>query len=142
MGRYLLTALILISLAATVVADLGYLHASNDAWPPHARLHAIWNVMHVLATHALGLGLLWVGAGRVSIVRVRIAALIMIAYAGSFFLAVALGPLFGASVVPDVPPQAMPPQPFGMDGNLFGFLVGLPLIALAWWLSERSGHRL
>ena len=142
MGRYLLTVLIVISLAATAVADLGYMHASNPAWPAHARLHGIWNVTQVFATHSLALGLLWLGDNAVSIVRVRVAALIMIAYPGSFFLAVALAPLFGASVLPDVPPRNMPPQPFGMDGNLFGFLVGLPLIVLAWWLCERSGNRL
>ena len=136
MGRNLLTVLLLISLISTVIADLSYLHAANEAWPPHARLHAVWGVTHVLATHLLALGLLW--QGTLNLLRVRVAALILLAYVVSFFFALLLAPLFGGVTTPDVPVDRMPPEPFGLDGNLFSFMVGLPFVLYAWWRCERD----
>lgn len=57
--RYLLTLLIAVSMIETALADLGYMHASNHAWPPHAKFHAIWAVMHVAAIHLLARRFLW-----------------------------------------------------------------------------------
>ena len=93
MGRNILTVLFGLMIIATAVADLGFMHASNDAWPPHARLHAIWNVIHVAGTHGLALGLLWVGSNAGSIVRVRVAVGIFVVFVVSFFVAAALSPM-------------------------------------------------
>jgi hypothetical protein len=136
MGRMVLSILIVLIIAATAVADLGFMHASNAAWPPHARLHAVWNVMHVAGTHALALVLLWAGPDAGYILRVRIAVGIVFTFSASFFVAAALSPLFGASVHPDLPVSERPPTPFGLDGNLLGFLIALPLILWAWRRSE------
>ena len=138
-GQILLTALILISMVATIVADLSYLHAANTAWPPHARLHAVWSVMHVVATHSLALGVLWIPAINLApVLRVRFATLILLAYIASFFAAVALAPAFEGALAPDVPDELMPPQPLGIDGNLASFVLGTPFVVLAWWLCERA----
>ena len=51
----MLTVLLVLMIIATAMADLGFMHALNNAWPPHARLHAIWNVVHVTSTHGLAL---------------------------------------------------------------------------------------
>ncbi len=136
LGRNLLVALLLISAIATVVADLGFMHASNDAWPGHAKLHAIWGVFHVLGTHSIALWLLCVGT--LSLIRARAAALILLAYTISFFIALALAPLFGGAAKPDVPENMMPPTLFGLDGNILSFLVGLPVVVYAWWRCERE----
>lgn len=136
LGRNLLLALLVISATATVIADLGYMHASNESWPGHAKLHAVWGVFHVLGTHSIALWLLCVGA--LNVLRVRIAALILLAYTISFFLALAIAPLFGGTAEPDVPADVMPPTLFGLDGNLLSFLVGLPIVFFAWWRSERE----
>ena len=136
LGRNLLVALLLISASATVIADLGFMHASNDAWPGHAKLHAIWGVFHVLGTHAIALWLLCVGT--LNVMRVRAAALILLAYTISFFIALALAGLFGGAAEPDVPADMMPPTLFGLDGNTLSFLVGLPIVVYAWWRSERD----
>lgn len=140
MGRYVLSVVFVLMIVATAVADLGFMHASNEVWPPHARLHAIWNVLHVLGTHSVALGLLWVGARAGSIQRVRAAVLISLAFVVSFFLAALLAPPFGASVHPDLPLHDRPPTLFGMDGNMLGFILILPVVAWAWWKCEQDAE--
>ena len=140
MGRNILTVLFGLMIIATAVADLGFMHASNDAWPPHARLHAIWNVIHVAGTHGLALGLLWVGSNAGSIVRVRVAVGIFVVFVVSFFVAAALSPMFEASVHPDVPLAERPPSLFGLDGNMLGFIIVLPIVIWAWRICERDAR--
>lgn len=137
MGRITLTIVLVLLIVATAVADLGFMHASNAAWPPHARMHAIWNVVHVAGTHGLALGLLWIGRDAGSIVRVRIAVAIVLAFVVGFFAAAALAPALGGSVHPDLPPADRPPTLFGLDGNAIGFLLVLPIVLLAWRACER-----
>ncbi len=134
-GRNLLVVLVAISAVATAVADLSYIHAGNSDWPPHARLHAIWGVAHVLGTHSIALYLLSV---RPDIFRIRIGVGILLAYALTLFVALLVAPLFGASVEPDLLPADMPPKILGLDGNVFSFLIGVPLILLGWWLCEKA----
>lgn len=138
MGKNLLTGLLILSIIATAIADLGFMHASNEAWPPHARLHAIWNVVHVTLTHGIALALLWIDFDTSRIVRARVAVAIFLAYILSFFGAALLSSLFGASTHPDLPLDQRPPTIFGMDGNMFGFLLALPVIAYAWWSCEKQ----
>lgn len=141
MGRYVLSVVFVLMIVATAVADLGFMHASNEVWPPHARLHAVWNVLHVLGTHSVALGLLWVGARAGSIQRVRAAALVSLAFVASFFGAALLAPLFGASVHPDLPLHERPPTLLGMDGNTLGFVLIVPVVVWAWWTCERDAVR-
>ncbi len=138
MGRYLLTALILISAVSTVIADLSYLHAGNAAWPPHAKLHAVWGVLHVVATHTVAMWLLW--QGQLTVLRIRVATAILLAYVVSFFATLMIAPMFGGATTPDVAPADLPPEPLGIDGNLFSFLLGLPFIVYGWWLAERDAR--
>ena len=138
MARNILTVLLILMIIATAVADLGFMHASNEAWPPHARYHAIWNVTHVAGTHGIALGLLWLGENAGSIFRIRIAIGIFLAFVASFFVTTAISAPFGASVHPDLPPSERPPTLFGMDGNTLGFILVLPFVAWAWRVSERE----
>jgi len=138
MGRNILTVLLVLMIIATAIADLGFMHASNESWPPHARLHAIWNVVHVTGTHCLALGVLWIGANSNSIMRVRIALGILLTFVISFFIAALMSPLFGASVHPDLPMDQRPPTLWGMDGNMIGFLLVLPFVLYAWRICERD----
>ena len=140
-GRLLLTALSLTTAGGTAVADLSRLHARNPNWPPHARLHAIWNVTHVTTTQLLALTLLWRGRPEDSRLRARIAAMLILAFAASFYEAAILAPAFDAAITPDVPAEEMPPRPFGLDGNLFSFLAATPVMLLGWKLCERDRAR-
>lgn len=137
--RTLITNLLLLSVVATAVADLGFMHASNALWPPHARFHAIWNVWHVAFTHSLAIALLWSPNPLTPVWRGRVALGILLAFVVSFFVANGFSGMFEASVHPDVPPRLAPPRLFGLDGNTFGFLLALPVIAWLWWRVERSG---
>jgi len=143
MGRKLLIGLLLLSIFATAIADLGFMHASNESWPPHARLHAIWNVVHVTFTHGVALGLLTIHYVEPDIIRIRIAVAIFLAYILSFFCAALLSSPFGASTIPDLPPHLRPSTILGMDGNMFGFLLALPVVLYAWWYCEKefNAHR-
>ena len=141
MGRIVLSALIVLMVIATSIADLGFMHASNPAWPPHAKLHAIWNVTHVAGTHMLALGLLWIGPDSSSILRLRVAVGILLAFMTGFLLASFAAPLFGASVHPDLPPVDRPPTVFGLDGNTVGFLIALPITLIAWRSCEKQAAR-
>jgi len=136
----MLSGLLVLSVIGTPIADLGFMHAGNDAWPPHAKLHAVWSVFHTMAVQILALGILWVGPNAGSLFSIRISALILGAYIASFFLSLAAAPLFGASIVPDLPPESMPPTLFGLDGNVVSMIVATFLLAWAWWLSEKEAE--
>lgn len=138
MTRYKITlsVLLLSMIIGVAIADLGYMHAGNDAWPPHAQFHGVWNVWHVAATHLLALYILW----RVPLDarwRIRIACGIFLAFPLSFFVTLALAGLFGASLHPDVPAEQAPPSLFGLDGNLVSFLIIVPIAIWAWAGEER-----
>lgn len=138
MGKVVLSGLLVLSLIGTPIADLGFMHAGNEAWPPHARLHAVWSVFHTMAVQMLALGILWLGPNAGSVFSIRISVLVLGAYIASFFLSLAAGPLFGASIVPDLPQESMPPTLLGLDGNVVSMLIATPLLAWAWWLCERD----
>jgi hypothetical protein len=137
-GVLLLSFMIVVVVAGTVAIDLGFMHASNADWPPHARFHGVWFVLGVVATHCLALGLLWFGEYDTKTLRLRIAALIVLSNGIAFFASWLIAPLFQASLTPDLPIERMPDKPLGLDGNLFSFLVITPLVLLGWWLSERD----
>ena len=131
-GRILLTGLAVTTIVGTAAADLGSLHSLNPNWPPHARLHAIWSVMHVTATQLLAISLLWTGGPPTRLLRAHTAALLLLAFAVSFFVSAAIAPAFGATMTPDVSPADMPPRPLGWDGNLFSFVVAAPFVLGGW----------
>jgi hypothetical protein len=140
-GYLLLSFMIVAVVAGTLAIDLGFMHASNADWPPHARFHGVWFVLGVVATHCLALATLWFGESDTRLLRLRVAALIVLGNSVAFFAAWLLAPLFQASLTPDLPMERMPAKPLGLDGNLFSFLVITPLVLIGWWLSERDVAR-
>ena len=135
--KYILSTLIILMMVATAVADLGFMHAGNEAWPPHARFHAVWNVTHVWLTHGLALLVLWSQLLSPKI-GFRISLGIYLAFPVSFFVSSAIASFFGASVHPDLPLADQPPRLLGMDVNTIGFLVALPFALWAWRISEKD----
>lgn len=141
MGKNILSAVLVVSIIGTAIADLGYMHASNVSWPPHAKLHAVWSVLHTMGVQSLALGVLWIGAFGEQIVRIRIAILILFMYVSSFFVSLVLAPLFGAAITPDLPLERMPPTLLGLDGNVISMLVATPLIVWIWWQCEIDARK-
>lgn len=81
-------------------------HVFNTSWPPHARLHEVWQ----LATHgALGVLTLWLAWGRG---EVRIASLINVVVMGGVLVAHGLAHTYGGSI---------------HSGNLETMVLGMPL---------------
>ena len=140
-GHVILMAVSVVIVIGTAVADLSALHAQNPIWPPHARFHAVWHVMHVAAVQSVAVGLLWLALRRDVRRHVSPAAAILAAYVLSFLGAAVLAPWFGASITPDVPPDLMPTRPLGLDGNLFSVLVVTPIIVAAWLLARLGAWR-
>lgn len=136
LGRILLVVIFTVSAVGTAVADLGFMHASNEGWPPHAKLHAVWGVFHVLATHTVGATLLlW----QFTVTKARIAVAILLSYTLSFFVAWMVAPQFGGALAPDIAAEKLEAsQRMGIDGNLLSFLVMVPLVLIGWWLCERA----
>jgi hypothetical protein len=137
-GHLILATMSIAIVAGTALADLSALHAQNANWPPHARFHAMWHVVHVACVQCVGLALLWAAAKGVSVHGVWAAAGLLGSYALSFLASAASTPLFGASITPDVSAALMPRRPLGLDGNLFSVLVVTPMILIGWALARRS----
>ena len=84
-------------------------HVFNDAWPPHARLHEVWQ----LTTHcALGALALWLAWWRT---EVRIASLLNLCVMGGVPVAYVLADGYGGSI---------------HSGNLQTAVPGLPVAVL------------
>jgi len=57
--RWLLTAIVVVTLAFTWGADINYTHVWNMNWHPHARFHTVWQLFSHFAVSLLVLFLLW-----------------------------------------------------------------------------------
>ena len=137
-ARTILTAVLVLTIISGAIADFGFMHASNDGWPPHAKFHALWNVWHITGTHGLALAVFWLDMNLDKHVQIRLATLIHLALAVSFFISMATATVWGASVHPDIPVADRPPTLFGIDGNVLGFLLATPLVVWAWLSVERT----
>jgi hypothetical protein len=92
-ARVLVTIGVLIYALAVPVLEINDTHVFNPEWPPHARLHEVWQ----LATNSMiGLLSLWLAWGKG---QVRLSALLALLVMGGFLLAYALRDLYGGSMV-------------------------------------------
>jgi len=81
-------------------------HVFNEAWPPHARLHEVWQLTTHCALGALALWLAW------SRSQVRIASLLNMCVMGGVLVAYGLADDYGGSI---------------QSGNLQTAVWGVPL---------------
>ena len=58
-ARALLSLLCVLQGLATPAIDLNHTHATNPAWPGHARFHVVWQTMSVALLSVLELALIW-----------------------------------------------------------------------------------
>lgn len=59
LARALLSMLCLAQAVATCVIDFNRTHATNPAWPGHARFHLVWQSLTVALLSLLELALIW-----------------------------------------------------------------------------------
>jgi hypothetical protein len=67
-------------------------HVFNEAWPPHARLHEVWQLITNIGIGAIALWLAWGKA------EIRIASMLNLAVMGGVLTAHALEGLYGGSI--------------------------------------------
>ena len=92
-ARILITIGVLIYALAVPLLEINDTHVFNPEWPPHARLHEVWQ----LATNSMiGLLALWRAWGKGD---VRWPAVLALLVMGGFLLAYATGNLYGGSMV-------------------------------------------
>lgn len=92
-ARLLITFGVLIYAGVVPWLELNDTHVFNPEWPPHARLHEVWQ----LITHCgLGAFCLWRCWARADI---RLPALIALMIMGGFLAALALADQYGGSMV-------------------------------------------
>jgi hypothetical protein len=92
-ARILITIGVLVYALAVPLLELNDTHVFNPEWPPHARLHEVWQ----LATNSMiGLLALWLAWGKGS---VRMPAVLALMVMGGFLLAYASRAGYGGSMV-------------------------------------------
>jgi hypothetical protein len=92
-ARVLISIGVLIYAVAVPLLEINDTHVFNPEWPPHARLHEVWQ----LATNSMiGLLALWLAWGKGS---VRIPAVLALMVMGGFLLANAIRGGYGGSMV-------------------------------------------
>ena len=98
-GKILMTVAILQFTIIPLIADLNRSHATNPAWPGHARNHLIVQVLTTSAIGLLALFFLW--SGRVEqTLGICIATMLAAAALVPFFVSVIARPLFGGELMP------------------------------------------
>ena len=85
-------------------------HVFNEAWPPHARLHEVWQLITNIAIGGIALWLAWKKA------EIQISSMLNLAVMGGVLTAHALGESYGGSI---------------SSGNIEATMFGLPAAVFA-----------
>jgi hypothetical protein len=134
LGRLLISLAALITAVAPFLADWNDSHLFSFQWSPHARFHGAVSLGMTSLLSALALWLLW----RRSIDReaaTTMAAMIPIAYWGSFFPAI----LVPGTALED--PGHRLPRMAGVPTNLVGAAATVLTAAAGWYLDRRGRAR-
>ena len=122
-GRVLISAAAIQTAVVPILADWNETHVFSDQWSPHARFHGIVSLGMNATLAPVALWMVW---------RRRpepgVAALVSIAYWGSFF---------GAALAPgtDVEDPGHPvPRVAGVQANMVAATVGVSMAVLGWCL--------
>jgi hypothetical protein len=92
-ARLLITFGVLIYAGVVPWLEINDTHVFNPEWPPHARLHEVWQL---ITNSALGAFCLWRCWGRADI---RLPAILALMIMGGFLAALALADQYGGSMV-------------------------------------------
>ena len=133
LGRSLLTAANVITVAAPLAADWNDSHVFNERWPAHARFHAVTALAMTAALASASIWSLWCGGSGQPGERF-FAAAVPVAYRAPFFLA----PVVPGTAVDD------PPSPVkrvaGVPVSLLGAAAATATAAAGWFIDRRSAE--
>lgn len=91
--RILITLGVLIFAVVVPILEVNASHVFNPEWPPHARLHEVWQLTTNCALGALCLWLAWLNG------NVRLAGTLVILVMGGVLFAHAIEDLYGGSIL-------------------------------------------
>lgn len=112
------------------VLEINETHVFNSAWPSHARLHEVWQLV---TNFAIGLFCLWL-AWRAG--KVRAAALLALTATGGFLIAYVLRASYGGSMRHTDGTELMVA---GINSSMLVMLIAsIVLAALAWSSDGRN----
>ena len=134
-ARILLTIMAIMLCIGPAKADFNSTHATNPAWPGHARFHVVWQVVTNSSNTLVMLFLIWVPVVQYDLQLKLVVCLIAILL-GSFYVTLACMKIFEGSLSD---PNGIKPFVFKLPGrtvkvdtNLFGFtLLSLVLVVAA-----------
>jgi hypothetical protein len=123
-ARALLALLCAIQGVATLVIDLNRTHATNPAWPRHARFHLVWQSITTFLLSALLVGLVW-WPGPYGVQRFYLALVLASISLLAFLCALIFRKLYGGAVSD---PNGIPPVRVFVGSHTL--LVDLNLVAV------------
>lgn len=133
LGRTLLTAANVITVAASLAADWNDSHIFNDRWPAHARFHGVTALTTAVSLSSLNVWSLWSGTNDEAAARLYAAA-VPVAYWAPFFLA----SLIPGTAVED--PPHLVPRLAGIPANLLGAAATTATAVTGWFIDRRSAN--
>src|SRR5690606_21484593 len=110
------------------IFEINASHVFNPQWPPHARLHEVWQLASNCALGAFSLWLVWFRS------EIRLSSLITLFVTGGFLLAYALRDHYGGSMVLSDGSEKMI---LGLNLGLFAYSLAITLAALAVFIDRR-----
>lgn len=93
MAKILITLGALIYGLAVPILEINATHVFNPEWPPHARLHEVWQLITNSSLALLALWLAWFRN------EVRLASVLAILVTGGFLIAYAIRNTYGGSMI-------------------------------------------
>lgn len=136
-GRSTLTARIALTVGALIygavvpVLELNRTHVWNPAWPAHARLHEVWQLLTNSSFALLSLWWIWF------VRRAKLPAIVAAIVTGGFLVAYVLRDGYGGSMVHS---DGTEKRLAGMNLGVFGFVLVNVLSVVALY-AERSRRR-
>ena len=141
-AKVLLTILVLIQGAATVLIDFNRTHATNPSWAGHARFHLVWQTCSLAILSLIETGLVWSdvnGNGHFYLA----AALAAVSLVG--FLCAQLGRTIYGGTLSD--PNGIPPlrvhvgtRIVDIDGNAAAVYCAIPVLIFIVALFHSASH--
>ena len=121
-SKILLTLSILIYALVVPILEINPTHVFNLEWPPHARLHEVWQL---LTNSTIGLFCLWLTWCKQ---EVRLPSMLTFMITGGFLVAYVIRGSYGGSMVlSDGSEKTL----LGINLGVFGFCLAIALAALA-----------
>jgi CDP-diglyceride synthetase len=133
LAKALLTVGVLVYSVVVPVLEINATHVFNPEWPPHARLHEVWQ----LATNSmLGVLALWLTWRKH---QVQMPALLAVLVMGGFLFAWLAGDLYGGSMAlgADAPERTL----LGINIGVIGALLVLATAVAAVIVDGRRNNR-